>query len=424
MSLIYRKNKIMKKSSNNFPVFLLLVTSLGYFVDAFDLVVFSAVRNTSVVALKLAETPAEIKNVGLTLENWQALGLLIGGVFWGVFGDRLGRLKVLFGSIAVYSAANLLNGLLTPGAHTLTFYSMLRFFSGLGLAGELGAAITLVSEAMKAEKRGLGTMIIAGFGLLGCALAAFLSAFTDISWQALFIAGGISGFVLLLLRIRVIESDLYLNQPETSVARGEFLSLFTNFKRFKKFVRCIGLGLPVYFVVGLPIKFATNFGAAFNISGTSVPIAIMMCYLFLALGDFVCNYLSQVMKSRKKPFYIFNALNLFAVLLFVYYPPQNAWQYHYIYCPILGFSVGYWALTVTIAAESFGTNLRATVTTSVPNFIRSAFIPIALCFTFFESRLGTVHSAMTVGLVCTSLSILSAFLMKETFGVNLNYQEK
>jgi MFS family permease len=412
----------MKHSKSGFPVLLLLVTSLGYFVDAFDLVIFSAVRNSSISALGLAKDPALVKNVGLALENWQALGLLIGGVIWGVFGDKLGRLKILFGSIACYSLANFLNGFLTPGEHALTFYSFLRFFSGLGLAGELGAAVTLIAESMKANNRGLGTMIIAGFGLLGCAFAAFLGAYSAIPWNMLFVIGGASGFVLLILRMSVYESDMFLSQ-ESRVKKGQFLSLFTSWDRFKRLVQCIGVGLPVYFVVGLPIKFASNFGTAFHIRDVSISIAIMMCYIFLSLGDFVCNYLSQVFKSRRKLFFAFNLLNLAAIVLFIYYPPKNAWQYHYLYCPMLGFSVGYWALCVTNAAEQFGTNLRATVATSVPNFIRSSFIPIAFCFTVLEKSAGTLHSGMIVGISCTLISLTATWFMKETFGKSLNFEE-
>lgn len=413
-----------KFTKKRLPILLLIVTSLGYFVDAFDLVVFSVVRKASIVDLGLATDDATIKSVGLGLENWQAFGLLLGGVFWGVFGDKIGRMKVLYGSIAVYSIANLLNGFLTPGDNTLLYFSILRFFSGLGLAGELGAAVTLVSEAMSATKRGIGTMIVAAFGLLGCALAAYLGAFSSFKWNTLFIIGGFAGIALLFFRLGVYESKLFLSQPKTSVQRGSFFSLFSNANRFKRFLQCIVVGLPVYFVVGLPIKFASNFGTAFKIQGVSVPIAIMMCYIFLSIGDVVCNYASQVFKSRKKMFYFFNALNLVAVLLFIYIPPQNAWQYHFVYCPLLGFSVGYWALIVTNAAEQFGTNLRATVATSVPNFIRSSFIPIAMSFTFFEQSFGTIHSAGIIGIACSVIALFATYTMKETFGTDLDYQEK
>jgi len=424
LSLKSLKLDNMNKAKGTFPVLLLTVASLGYFVDAFDLVVFSVVRKASIVDLGLATTDASIKTIGLGLENWQALGLLLGGIIWGVFGDKIGRMKVLYGSILCYSIANLLNGFLTPGDNALLFYSGLRFLSGLGLAGELGAAITLVSEAMSASKRGLGTMIVAGFGLLGCALAAWLGAFSSLRWSTLFLIGGTAGILLFFLRLGVYESKMFLTQEKTSVQKGAFFSLFTNGSRFKRFLQCIVVGLPVYFVVGLPVKFATNFGTAFNIQGVSVPIAIMMCYIFLSVGDVVCNYTSQVLKSRKKVFYFFNVLNLIAVLFFTYIPPQNAWQYHFIYCPLLGFSVGYWALIVTNAAEQFGTNLRATVATSVPNFIRSSFIPIAICFTFLERLVGTIHSAGIIGITCSILALIATYTMKETFGTDLNYEEK
>lgn len=405
--------------------FLFIVTSLGYFVDAFDLVVFSVVRKVSIAELGIASSDAAIKSTGLILENLQALGLLLGGILWGVLGDKIGRKKVLFGSIVTYSVANLLNGMLVPGDSSFSFYCILRFFSGLGLAGELGAAITLVSEAMPAQKRGIGTMIVAGFGLLGCAFAAFLAEFTSIPWRYLFIFGGIAGLVLLFLRFKTQESALFTNPERLHIRKGSFLSLFTDRRRFVTFLKCIIVGLPVYFVVGLPVKFAANLGTAFNIKGVSVPTAIMMCYIFLSLGDIFCNYLSQILKSRKKVFILFNILNFLAVTSFIVFPPQNAWQYHFIYCPILGFSVGYWALIVTNAAEQFGTNLRATVATSVPNFIRSAFIPISLLFVFLERQLGsTINAVFAVGVICSFLALIGSFFMKETFGIDLNYEEK
>lgn len=416
------KSNIMNKRTS--LVFLLAVTSLGYFVDAYDLLVFSVGRNASIIDLGLAQTEAQIKAIGITLENWQSLGLLLGGIFWGVLGDRIGRMKILYGSIALYSIANLLNGLLNPNfGNTLVWYSSLRFLSGLGLAGELGASITLVAEAMKTTKRGLGTMFVAAIGFLGCVTASFLGGHLGVRWNTLFIIGGIGGLLLLFLRFGVYESKLFLIQKDSNVSKGAFFSLFTNLKRFKRFALSILVGLPVYFVIGLPIKFASNFGQAFNIQGVTVATSIMTCYLFVALGDVFCNYLSQLLKSRRIPLLLFNILNLIAVLLFIFVPPRNAWQYEFIYCPLLGFSVGYWALIVTNAAEQFGTNLRATVATTVPNFIRSTFIPIALLFSLLESHWGTINSAAIIGVFCSIIGIISALLLKESFHNDLNYTE-
>lgn len=421
MSNIVKNHNVTKQSS---IVFLLAVTSLGYFVDAYDLVVFSVVRNASIIDLRLAETSEQVKAIGIALENWQSLGLLIGGIIWGVFGDKIGRMKILYGSIAFYSVSNLLNGLLTPAwGDTFSWYALLRLFSGIGLAGELGVSITLVAEEMKTTKRGVGTMIVAAIGFLGCVTAAWLGSLSSIKWNTLFIVGGIAGILLLFLRIRVYESKLFLIQKESSVKRGAFLALFTDGKRFKKYILCILVGLPVYFVIGLPIKFANNFGQAFNLQGVTVATAIITCYLFVAIGDVFCNYLSQILKSRKIPLLIFNCFNLAAVLLFVFFPPKTAWQYEFIYCPLLGFSVGYWALIVTNAAEQFGTNLRATVATTVPNFIRSTFIPIAVIFTALESSMDTISSAAIIGISCSVVGVISAICLKETFYQELNYTE-
>lgn len=414
-------------SKNSKPasiLFLLAVTSLGYFVDGYDLVIFSVVRKLSILDLGLATGDQQIKTVGIALENWQSLGLLIGGIIWGVLGDKLGRVKILYGSIAVYSVANLLNGFLSQSwGNTYEWYAGLRFFSGLGLAGELGAGITLVSETMKTTKRGYGSMAIAGIGLMGFVTAGWLGSLNYFKWNSLFIFGGIAGFALLLLRFGVYESTLFIEQRTASIPRGAFLSLFTNRKRFKKFLLCITVGLPVFFVIGLPIKFATNMAKAFNIEGVSVSVALVTFYLALAIGDIFCLYLSQLLKSRKKPLIIFNIANLFVVLFFIFITPKNAWQYEFIYCPLLGLSVGYWAMLTTNAAEQFGTNLRSTVAVTVPNFVRATFIPIALIFTSLEGSVGTIYSAAIVGVSSSLIGILSALFTEDSFNKDLNYAE-
>lgn len=420
-----RMNNYKKVVSQTSIFFLIVVTSLGYFVDAADLVIASLVRASSIKALGLATDDASVKQIGLALESWQSWGILAGGIVWGIFGDKIGRLKVLYGSIAFYSISTLLNGFLSPSwGNTYFYYSLFRFLSGFGLAGELGIGITLVAEVMKKENRGIGTMIIAAFGILGCVVAASLAAFAKLPWETLFKIGGIAGLVILFVRIGVHESSVFITQKQTTVQKGSFLSLFTNGDRLKRFMICILIGLPTYYVVGLPIKFAFNFGKALNISDVSVPIAMITFYISMSVGDLICNAMSQAIKSRKKMFFFYNIFNLCAILLFTYFPPSNTWQYHFIYCPILGLSVGYWALIVTTAAESFGTNLRATVTTSVPNFIRSSFIPIAIGFTALESHIGTIHAGGLIGLGCSLIALVATVMLKDTFGRDLNFEEK
>lgn len=415
-----------KKSLSNFSIaMLIIVTSLGYFVDAADLVIASLARSNSIRALGLATEDSEIKRIGLALESWQSWGILAGCILWGIFADKKGRLKVLYASIAFYSVATLLNGFLSAAwGNTYNWYCALRFFSGFGLAAEFGLAVTLVAEVFKREKRGIGTMIIAGFGILGCVTAASLAAFAKLPWDTLFKIGGISGLVILILRIGVHESPVFHSQIITPVQKGSFLALFNNADRFKRFIICILIGIPTYYVVGLPIKFASNFGTALNIKGVSVPLAMITFYLAMSLSDFACNLFSQKIKSRRRMFFFFNFFNLAAIAIFSYYPPSNAWQYHFIYCPLLGMSVGYWALIATTAAESFGTNLRATVTTTVPNFIRSSFIPIALVFTFLESKTNTIHAGFLIGAACSIIALIATYFLKETFGRDLNFEEK
>jgi MFS family permease len=402
--------------------FLLAVTSLGYFVDGYDLVVFSVIRKLSIVDLGLATEDSKIKSIGLALENWQSLGLLVGGIIWGILGDKYGRVKILYGSIAFYSLANLLNGFLSPSwGHVYEWYATLRFLSGLGLAGELGAGITLISENMTINNRSYGSMAIAGIGLLGFVTAGWLGSVNVFKWNTLFLIGGVAGFALLILRFQVHESSIFLFQKSAQIKKGDFFSLFTNWGRFKKFILCILVGLPMFFVIGLPIKFATNMAKAFNITGVTVPIALITFYLSLAVGDIFCIYLSQMLKSRKVPLLLFNITNLVIILFFVFIPPKNAWQYEYIYCPLLGLSVGYWALLTTNAAEQFGTNLRATVAVTVPNFIRATFIPIAFLFTALEASTGTIYSAVVIGVSCSLIGIISAIMMEESFKKELNY---
>ena len=411
--------------NNKMLFWLIVVASLGFFVDTADLIIASLVRASSIKALGLATDDAQVKAIGLALETWQSWGVLLGGIFFGILGDKIGRLKVLYGSIALYSIATLLNGYLSPSwGNTYFYYASFRFLSGFGLAAEMGIAITLVSESMKAHKRGIGSMIIVAFGILGCVVAASLVVFAKLPWDTLFKIGGFAGLALLLLRIGVQESIVFESQQHAGVEKGAFLALFTNQDRFKRFAVSILIGLPTYYVVGLPIKFAANFGKALNIENVSIPIAMMTFYIAMSTGDLICNSISQVIKSRKKLFYFYNTFSLVAILLFTYFPPSNAWQYHFVYCPLLGLSVGYWALIVTTASESFGTNLRATVTTSVPNFIRSSFIPIAACFTLLEAKIGTIHAGGFIGLVCCIIALIATVFLKETFGKDLNFEEK
>jgi len=403
---------------------IVIVAALGYFVDLYDLVLFGVVRDESLAAIGLKGQA--IKDAGVSLLNYQMIGFLIGGIIWGILGDMKGRLSVLFGTIILYSAANIANGFVND----LTTYSVLRLIAGIGLAGELGAGVTLVSESLPQEKRGYGTMIVVVFGALGAVLAAKVG---DIGWRNAYFVGGGLGFILLLLRIGTHESHIYASIKHAEIKKGAFLHLFTSRKRFIKYLSCILIGLPVWFTIGVLIFSAKEFAALVHVSGPVVTgKCIMYSYFGLAAGDLMCGLLSQVLRSRKKAIVIFLTTSMmsFAWYLFV---REVTVSYFYFLCFILGAFTGYWAIFVTIASEQFGTNLRATVTTTVPNFVRGATVPITLSYValrkFFENETGSLntavmYAAMTVGTVCILLALTAVLTIKESFSKDLDYVEE
>ncbi|HEY3876164.1 MAG TPA: MFS transporter [Candidatus Kapabacteria bacterium] len=400
-----------------------IVSALGYFVDIYDLVLFSIIRVPSLRSLGLSSTA--ILDTGIYLLNVQMVGMLLGGIAWGILGDKKGRLSVLFGSIILYSLANIANGFV----QTVEQYAVLRFIAGLGLAGELGAGVTLVSELLPKEYRGYGTALITSVGVAGALLA--WSVAQAFGWQSCFWIGGGLGIVLLLLRLGVLESGMYKKIAATAVRRGSFFSLFTNRARFKKYLRCILIGFPTWFLVGIMMTLAPEFSKAMGVTG---PItggeAIFWFYLGLTFGNVATGALSQQMKSRKKVLLLF--LVLTSILVGVYFL-QSGTSPHMFYtiCAVLGFANGYWALFVTIAAEQFGTNVRATVATTVPNFVRGSLVPIALVFQWLRALLAKnydpndalLYAAAIVGAVTLVIGIASLFGLEETFHKDLDYIE-
>lgn len=396
---------------------IILVASLGYFVDIYDLILFSVVR---VKSLQDLGVPAEdMLSVGATIINSQMFGMLVGGIIWGILGDKKGRLSVLFGSIITYSLANIANGFVT----TVDQYTIIRFIAGVGLAGELGAGITLVAETMSKKNRGYGTMIVAGVGLLGAVMAALIS--DHYTWQTSYFIGGGMGLILLSLRIGLVESGMFKETTENeSVKRGNFFMLFNNWSRFKKYVCCILIGLPLWYVVGVLITFSPEFGKALNATGVlNAGKGIMYCYIGISVGDVVAGFLAQLLKSRKQVMMIFLLLTAVAVGVYLYSfgltPERFIWL-----SLLLGFASGYWATFVTIAAEQFGTNLRATVTTTVPNFIRGSLVVITSSFLFFKDKIGILEGAMVVGSICIMISLIALSQLKETFSKDLDYVEQ
>lgn len=394
---------------------IVIVAALGYFVDVYDLILFSVVRKPSLSSLGVAGD-AQLY-IGVQLLNFQMAGMLIGGILWGILGDKKGRISVLFGSIFLYSAANIANGFVQD----VSVYSMLRFIAGVGLAGELGAGITLVSEVMSKEARGWGTTIVATVGLLGAVVAALIANKFD--WRISYFIGGAMGLVLLILRIGVYESGMYKNIKDAGVSKGNFILLFTDKERFFKFMKCIFIGLPTWFVIGVLVTFSDKFAEALGVKGQINPAnSIMFAYIGIVIGDFISGFLSQIMKSRKKVILIFLTLNI--IFIFIYlYVNHFSQEYFYFLCAMLGFSNGFWAVFVTNASEQFGTNFRATVTTSVPNIIRGTTVPLTLSFQYLSGFTGIIYAATIVAVIDLIIAYSAAIRSEETFGKDLDYVE-
>lgn len=392
-----------------------IVGALGYFVDIFDLILFPIIRTKSLTDLGV---PADqILPTFVYLFNFQMIGMLVGGVLWGILGDKKGRMSVLFGSITLYSLANIANAFVT----TIPAYAAMRFLAGLGLSGELGAAITLVSEVLPKEIRSYGTAVVASVGITGALVADFVG--NTLSWRGAFITGGVLGLLLLILRIKVTDSGMFKNLARQNVVKGNFLMLFTSFARFSRYLRSILIGVPIWYVVAILVASSPELAKSLGVVGAVNPgHAIASCYLGLAIGDLGSGFISQWIASRKKTVLMFQGFTLAAVLATLLSRGLSA-QAYYAMCVALGFSAGYWAVFVTIASEQFGTNMRATVTVTVPNFVRGAVVPITTGFLALKAHWGLVNSALAIGLACLAVGALSLWGMEETHAKDLNFLE-
>lgn len=395
-----------------------VVAALGYFVDIYDLLLFGIVRVPS-----LKDLGMDVDAAGTLILNFQMTGLLLGGILWGVLGDKKGRLSVLFGSILVYSAANIACGFLPqfPMEDKVMVYAILRFIAGLGLAGELGAGITLVSESLPKELRAIGTSLVAGFGLLG-AVVAQLTVEAAGSWTTAYFIGGGLGLMLLLLRVGILESGLFQQLEHENISKGNFFSFFTNADRLMRYLRCIAIGLPTWFCVGILAMMANQFGPVFGIEDVEPGKAIMWTYVGISAGDFASGFISHALKSRKKAILYMILATGIGVVLLLSGVAKTATAY-YGFCVWLGLATGYWAMFVTVAAEQFGTNIRNTATTTVPNVVRGLVPVMLLGFDFFKPSLGVVTAAAIVGVVVFALGIGSVLTIPETHGRDLDFTE-
>lgn len=393
----------------------IIVAALGYFVDIFDLLLFSIVRIESLKDLGL-EGDA-LMTQGIFLINVQMAGLLIGGLLWGVWGDKFGRVSVLFGSILMYSLANIANAYV----QSVEMYAALRFIAGIGLAGELGAGVTLASELLPKKFRGLGTTFIAAIGVLGATLAAVVAELTD--WRTAYMVGGFMGLGLLALRINVRESSLF-QKMENTVSKGNLLLFVTRFDLFKRYIAVILIGAPIWGVVSLFVTFTPEFAKDMGLGiAPAAGTAVLACYAGLAVGDLLSGLISQHFQSRRKAVAIFLCMTIAFTALYVLFPKESLFVY-YTLCFILGVGIGYWAMFVQMGAEQFGTNIRATAAISIPNMVRAMVIPITTGFHYLSPSLGIVGAGVTVQAVLIALAFGSLLLLKETFTADLDYVEE
>ena len=393
-----------------------IVSALGFFVDVYDLLLFGIVRKPSLTDLGLS--PEEVLSQGEFIISVQMIGLLVGGILWGIIGDKKGRLSVLFGSILIYSIANILNGMVV----NTTQYAVLRFIAGVGLAGELGAGITLVSELLPKEKRGVAAAMIASFGILGAVTAFFMKEL--FTWRMCYYIGGGLGLVLLVLRVSVNESNLYTQLKTTAVQRGNFFMFFNNKERFVRYLRCVLIGLPAWYIIGVLVTFSDQFGVAFGIDDIDPGKAIMFLYMAIAFGDLSVGLLSQRLKSRKKALFIFYGITILFTTLFFLQQGGNATTF-YLICAGLGYGTGFTVVYITMSAEQFGTNLRATAAISIPNMVRGALPLIIVLFKFMRNFFDSyITGGWVTGVILMSIAILAAWKMEETFGKDLNFVEE
>ncbi len=406
-----------EKSTSIFNI-AVIVAALGYFVDIYDLLLFAIIRIESLQSLGL--TPEQITVEGEAILQWQMVGLMLGGIIAGIIADRKGRLSVLFGSILFYSLANIANGFV----ETVEQYKIIRFLAGLGLAGELGVGITLVSELISKEKRGIATSLVAGIGLTGAVLAFFMKE--NFHWRTCYFIGGGMGMLLLILRVSVFESGMFKEVKKMNVQLGNFFMLFTKLERFKRYLFGILIGLPTWFVIGVLVAFSSEFGKQMGIKEKIDPgRSIMYAYAAMSIGDILIGFISQWLKSRKQALYIFYVITaVFMTLFFTTQENGTAARMYWI-CAGLGFGTGFWAIFVTMGAEQFGTNLRATAATTIPNMVRGMLaIFITPLFQFLRGMTDYITGAWLTAIIIMLITVIAAVLTKETFGKDLNYVEK
>lgn len=396
---------------------IVIVAALGYFVDIYDLILFGIVKDPSLRALGVKEE--DMYTVGTHLLDMQMIGMLVGGIVWGILGDKKGRLSTLFLTILLYSLANIANGFV----QTVTQYEWLRLIAGFGLAGELGVGITLVAEVMSKESRGMGASIVSGIGIAGAVLGFLVADIFD--WRTAYWVGGGLGLLLLVMRVSVYESGMFEKTKSENVTRGSFIGLLSYKSRAKKYLYSILIGIPVWYVVSQLAIQAKFYGKELQISGDiSGAKAVMLHYIGASVGSLLFGIISEKLRSRKKA--LFMATGSLATFVAAYFllPGISAKMFYGIIAA-MGVSMGgLWAVFMANAAEQFGTNLRATVTTTVPNFVRGTTVLVSMTIAYLQQGHGLWMAGFVVGVVCVLLSLIGIYGSEESYGKELDYNEQ
>lgn len=412
---MHTRGDLKRLTSDRLILLSIVVSALGYFVDIFDLLLFSIVRVQSLKDLGVED--GAVLDVGVRLINWQMAGLLAGGFFWGILGDKLGRVRVLFASILLYSVANILNGFV----HTVDQYAALRFIGGIGLAGELGLGVTLVSELLPKSVRGWGTAIIAGIGTSGAIFAALVADMTD--WRTAYIIGGVMGLALLTLRLKLHDAGMFTRTKHARISRGSLKTLFGEWPLIKKYIQVVLTGTPIWGAIGIFITFTPEFAAAFGMQAKpTAGMAVLASYAGLAIGDIASGFLSQYWRSRRRCVVAYLCFLTGAVALFVSCRTESLALYYFL-CFLLGLGAGYWAMFVQMGAEKFGTNIRATAATSIPCIVRGMVIPMTMGFHALIPSLGVIGAGVSVMATVLTLAFLSVWRTGETFDIDLDFTD-
>jgi putative MFS transporter len=393
-----------------------LAAGLGFFIDTFDIFLFNVYRVSSLKELGLSGEA--LTRAGEYLLSMQMLGMMIGGVLSGVIADRKGRVSVLFGSIVLYSIANICNGFVQD----VDTYAVIRFFAGMGLAGELGAGITLVGESMSIEKRGYGTILVATLGGLGAVTAGLAGDF--LPWRSAFIAAGAMGFLLLLLRVKAMETSIFKATQASEHPRGSFLHLFRTRERTWRYIACIIMGIPIWYSVGLLITLSTELAAEHSISNLQAGLCFILFQCGVTVGDLSSGLLSQLLRSRKKVLLGFMLIAMLATAL--HFILLHLSMPIYISALLIGLGCGYLSVFVTATSEHFGTNLRVTVTATVTNFMRGAVTLLIPLRILLQDTFGlTITTSLIVmGILVWLAALAATMLLPDTYGRDLQFVEE